>query len=94
MYLSVVTAKRATKCHDSWFDENNEPYPQTYRAIKAGEKYLKISNGTIGQGARQRNINAKDAIEYLEALLKSLKGERLPEGHNHYYQAHDDDIPF
>lgn len=72
MYLTVKIALRKTKNHD---DDN-------YPVINKGEKFLQISNGTLGAGARARNISKTSAIKMLEEALEELR----------YEDPYDDDI--
>lgn len=69
MYLIIKTAQRKTKDHYS------VPFDGESNFINKGEKYLKLSNGTIGAGARAVNISKPDAIKMLEEALEELRYE-------------------
>jgi hypothetical protein len=67
MHLTVKTARRKTINHDGTSFLKTD-------YINRGEKYLQISNGTIGAGARARNIDKASAIELLTQLIDQLNG--------------------
>jgi len=93
MYIFLKTAKRPTKNHHDFSGPFDGPTP---KSIKPGEVFLAISNGTIGQGARQVNIGNKQAIELLEKMLKQLKANQessmIESSESHQWAL--DDIPF
>lgn len=87
MYITVKTSIRKVKNHGSW--------PGGDEFIPANTAYLHLNNGTIGQGARGRNIPKKDAIKLLKALIEDL--EKSPSTDIISYNEANfpsDDIPF
>lgn len=94
MYFSIVTAKRDRKCHHiSGYGTNGN------KSIKAGQKHLRLSNGTIGRGCIEKNINPYDAIDILEKMLKELRDQfiikpRLIPIEREFESFTADDIPF
>ena len=92
MYFYLKTAKKQTINHYDFSGPLDAPKP--LKSIKQGEVFLQISNGTIGRGARAKNIGNKQAIEMLEKMLKELKANQIEE-----FTANDsgfsiDNVPF
>lgn len=91
MYIFLKTAKKKTKNHADYSSFMVDG-PKT---IVKGEVYLAISNGTIGRGARQKNIGNKQAIKMLENFLKKLKENNLEESKSETrYEFNPNDVPF
>ena len=100
MRIFIDTAKRDRRCHHKFgFGTKGK------KGIYAGEHHLVISNGTIGRGCVNVNINNSDAIVMLTNMLTKLNESRYIESKPiiwereeennqsaHYFTA--DDIPF
>jgi hypothetical protein len=76
MYFFIKTAKKATTNHHDFSGDFSAKCP---KSIKKGDVYFAISNGTIGHGARQRNMGREQAIEILESYLRQLKANKEDE---------------
>lgn len=73
MHFYIDTAKRPRLNHYAIQQEFMVEDKNKFKTIKAGEKCLVFTNGTIGSGRISYNYKKKDAIEVLNNLIASLE---------------------